>query len=111
MVKLFVFAYAYLCLFYFGFLAYASLMNRGGWTKLTLEGKVFAGLPFLAFGLLDVVFNVTVGSLLFLQLPTAKTLTLSKRMKSNIDTAPGTWRGKLAAVIVGRDLLPFTKDY
>ena len=97
--------------FYFGFLAYASVMNRGGWAKLTIEGKILGGPWLLLFGAIDYTVNWTVACLIFWQLPAWSIRTLSRRMAYILSTAPNSWRGKLAAFIVGRDLLPYTKSY
>jgi hypothetical protein len=82
-----------------------------GWVKVPLLGKLmiwWVGLVFLTF---DVCLNVSVGTAVFVQLPTMQTLTLSKRMAHNIATEALTWRGKLAQAIVDYLLLPFTKSY
>lgn len=105
------FAFGFLSFFYFGFLAYASVMNRGGWSKLTIEGKIFAGPWLLVFGVGDYAFNWTFGSIIFLQFPGWSIRTLSRRMAHNIATTPNSWRGKIAAWVVGRDLIPYTKEY
>ena len=97
-------------LFYLGFLMYASVMNVG-WTKLSLFVKVLLAPPGVVFLVFDVVFNATIGSLVFWQLPNKLTLTLSKRMAALIAYTPTTWRGKIAARVVDTLLLPFTKDY
>jgi len=109
MMKLALFAYVFLGLFYAGFLAYASIMNVG-WSKIPLFGKLclwWIGVVFLAA---DVGFNVSIGTLIFLQFPTLQTLTLSKRSAANISIGTG-WRSKLATAFVSHFLLPFTKSY
>jgi hypothetical protein len=103
--------FIYVYVFYCGFLMYASVMNVG-WGKLPLFLKVVLAPVGSVFLLMDIAFNLTVGSLLFLQLPPTWTPpTLSMRMAHNIAAVPTTWRGKLSALIVNNLLLPFTKDY
>ena len=102
-------AYLFLGVFYSLFLAYASVQNIG-WDKVPLFGKVCV-LPVGAFFFcMDVAFNVTFGSLIFLQAPTMKTNTLSKRLAANI-AGPDGWRKRLSTVFVDNFLLPFTRNY
>ncbi len=108
---------AFLSIFYSGFLFYASVVNRGegsvlkGWQMMPIEGRICTAGPLLIFGTIDVVSNFTLFTVIFLQLPTKTTYTLSRRMANNIATMPATWRGVLSARIVNRDLLPYTKSY
>jgi len=108
-VKFVLAAYVFLGLFYTCFLAYASIQNVG-WSKVPLFGKVCLGWIGVAFLMMDVLFNVTFGSLIYWQLPTVKTLTLSKRSAANI-AGPDGWRKTLATSFVDHFLLPFTKAY
>ncbi len=102
-------AYLFLGFFYALFLSYASIQDIG-WSKVPMFGKVCL-LPIGAlFYCMDVAFNTTVGSLVFLQLPTVNTLTLSKRLANNIATSHG-WRQRWSALFVDHFLLPFTRNY
>jgi hypothetical protein len=103
-------ALGFLYLFYCGFLIYAAVMNVG-WGKLSLFLKILLTPVGLVFLTADVAFNVSVGTLLFLQLPGPGTWTLSMRMANNLKMWPLTWRGKLSKLIVSNLLLPFTADY
>jgi hypothetical protein len=102
--------YGYIALFYFGFLAYAAVQDHGGFGKIPLVGKLFLWWIFFIFLLMDVIFNVTAGTLIFIQLPSTKTLTLSKRMSALISSGEG-WRKSLASKIVNTFLLPYTSRY
>ena len=65
------------------------------------------GYPLVAVGaVLDVLLNVTVGTVLFLELPHYKRLFLTARMQRLIREDMG-WRGDLAAWICGRLLDAF----
>lgn len=102
-------SYLFLGAFYALFLAYACIQDIG-WSKVPLFGKVCV-LPIgVVFYLMDLVFNATVGSLVFLQAPTIKTATFSMRLKHNIETAEG-WRQRWSALFVDHFLLPFTRNY
>ena len=104
-----VFGYLFLGAFYSLFLAYACIQDIG-WSKVPLFGKVCV-LPIgVVFYLMDLFFNATVGSLVFLQAPTIKTATFSMRLKANID-GPDGWRKRWSALFVDHFLLPFTKNY
>lgn len=104
-----IFSYLFLGVFYSLFLAYSAIQNMG-WSKVPLFGKVCI-LPIgVTFWLMDVLFNATVGSLVFWQLPTMKTSTFSMRLKANID-GPEGWRKHWSAAFVNSFLLPFTRNY
>ena len=62
------FAFLYVYIFYCGFLMYSSVVNRG-WVKLPLFLKIILTPVGVVFLTMDVAFNVTVGTLVFLQLP------------------------------------------
>jgi len=101
--------------FYIGFLAYAAVMNHG-WGNLPLWHKILILPAGLAFGALDVILNHTVACVLFWSLPIVNGKwcpTISIRCERLIALAPeaGGWRTALAMGIVGKLLLPFTKDY
>jgi len=55
------------------------------------------GVPLIIIGLIyDVIFNITYGTLIFLEWPHKDRLTLSTRMTRIIENRPETWRGTLA---------------
>jgi hypothetical protein len=60
----------------------------------------------------DVVWNVIPGSVLFLELPSLKWLTLSQRLNNIIRTKPyGSWRHKLARFIGYKLINPFAPNH
>lgn len=70
---------------------------QDGWQRKLIY---IIGGPFFVVGYLyDVIFNITYGTLMFLQLPKADALTLSTRMKNLIKNEPDSWRGKFAIFI------------
>lgn len=70
--------------------------------ELTLPAKLF-GFPTLFLGyILDVVLNITLGTLLFMELPCEPLF--STRLQRLTNTQPTRWRGKLA-LWVRRSLL------
>ena len=108
-MKLALYAYAFLAVFYTCFQAYASIQNVG-WSKVPMFGKVCLLPVGVCFWMMDVLFNTTVGSLVFLQLPTMKTSTLSMRLAANI-AGPDGWRKRWSSLFVDQFLLPFTQKY
>jgi hypothetical protein len=97
--------YVYLSLlaFYTLYLAIMALY-RGYLAKtLSLESKIL-GYPILAIGLIvDFVMNITLFSLIFLELPSE--LLVTDRLKRHIKKP--TWRGRLAKWICHSLLSPF----
>ena len=72
--------------------------------RLTRAGYVL-GWPFVAFGMLaNAVMNVTVASLIFLDLP--QELAMTQRFKRYIANEPFSWRGRLAQWICDHLLDP-----
>lgn len=102
-------AYVYLILFYTFFLAYASIQNVG-WAKVPAVGKALLLPVGVVFYVMDVAFNITFGTLIFFQAPTIKTVTLSMRLKANIN-GPDGWRKTISSGFVNHFLLPFTQSY
>lgn len=88
MVALYVLLYLYG--FFLGFLAYSSA--KQAWFRLKIGVRVLLIPAFLFFGLIDVVFNITAGTLLFLEVP--RDLTFSQRCSRHLCDAG--WRGKVA---------------
>lgn len=75
---------------YLGFFMYAAAKHS--WRKLKIGHKVMVAPALLFFGLIDVAFNIVIGSMLFLELP--RTLTFSQRCSSHFYDLG--WRGKIA---------------
>ena len=59
----------------------------------------------------DVIFNVTYGSIVFLQLPHYKRLTLTERLKYNLVVYSDSWRGKLSYWICRRLVEPWDQHH
>ena len=103
-----VYGYGFLAIFYTCFMAYASIQNVG-WSRVPKFGKVCLLPVGVIFYVMDLVFNAF-ATLIFLQLPTMKTSTLSLRLKANI-AGPDGWRKRWSSLFVGQFLLPFTSRY
>ncbi len=89
--------------FYLLFTALVRARDAGTISRVSL---VF-GYPLIAVGaVLDVALNITVGTVLFLELPHPKRLFLTARMTRLIREDDG-WRGDLAAWICGNLLDAF----
>lgn len=89
---------------YGSFLIYASVHRA--WATLPIVTKTILA-PFAALYLVDVAFNVTAGSVLFLRVP--HELTFTKRCDESLPD-PG-WRGKLARFVCSKFLNPFDPDH
>jgi len=71
------------------------------------KGVLYLSFPLLAAGLVvDVLFNIVFGTIMFLQMPALSRLTLSARMDDLILTGSG-WRKKFAIWFVKYLLQPF----
>lgn len=93
----------FLYVFWLLYLAIMSLYRAYKNGTLSLVSKVL-GYPILAIGLVfDVLANITIFSLVFLELP--KEWLVTDRLKKHIKTA--SWRGKLAGFICHHLLSPF----
>ena len=112
-MQIIAYAIGFVYAFWLMFVVYSACINTG-WSKLPLFPKVLLAPVGLVFMAMDVAFNLTAGSLLFLQLPTLTrwppSWTLSVRL-ARLVKSDTTWRGKLASVIVRNLLLPFTANY
>lgn len=75
---------------FLGFLAYVAA--KTSWHRMKIGIKVLIVPAFLLFGLLDVLFNATIGSALFLDIP--RDLTFSERCSRHL--FDGNWRGRIA---------------
>lgn len=84
--------YSCIILFY-GFVFYAGV--KQAWGRLSFFGKVLLAPPVLVFGAADLIFNATIGSLLFLEIP--HEWTFSERC--DLDQGRSGYRGKLAKAI------------
>lgn len=84
--------YAFLSMYvlFLGFLIYAAVLQA--WPKLKIGIKVLLIPVLLAFGGFDILFNFTIGSVLFLE--RAHTYTFSQRLCQHLNN-PG-WRGAMA---------------
>lgn len=88
---------------------YLAIMNlKRHEDRLTTPSKVI-GYPVLAVGyVLDALFNWSVGTIMFLQIP--KTLLFTGRLERNIQTQKGGWRFDLALYLCENLLDPFDPD-
>lgn len=85
-----VWAFLWMYVLFQGFLIYASV--KRAWPRLKIGIKVMQVPILLVFGLIDVLFNIVIGSILFLELP--RQLTFSQRCCVHLhDTG---WRGSIA---------------
>jgi len=75
---------------FLGFMVYVSA--KQSWDRLKFGIKLLLLPAITFFGILDVLFNATVGSLLFLALP--RELTFSQRLNHYVTTQG--WRGSVA---------------
>ncbi len=81
-------AFSYLMLI--GFLIYAA--TKHAWYELKFGMKVLIAPAIIVFACIDVLFNVIIGSLMFIELPTQ--LTFSERCIKHYKQ--NTWRGSIA---------------
>ena len=96
--------------FYLLFLVYAAASPK--WSKLPIWPKILLLPAGVIFYVIDVVFNFTFGSILFLQLPYINGhwyQTLSMRMAYN-KTQTG-WRSKIASFVCSNLLDPFAQGH
>lgn len=81
------------------FIPAANLVNRHKQGKLneteTLLGKIYV----YSFLVVDVIYNFTYGSLLFMDWPPKGKTTLTARLKHYLRTEPASWRGELSYVM------------
>lgn len=59
----------------------------------------------------DVLFNITYGSLMFLQVFEARNITFTHRMKAILRTEPDSWRGKLSMWICRYLIEPWDQNH
>lgn len=79
--------------FYLAIMNLKRVKDSGRMTKFAY----IVALPMAAFGyVLDIVVNIVIGSILFLELPHYKRLTLSARMSYHYEPDSDKWRSKLA---------------
>jgi hypothetical protein len=82
-----------LWIFYLAIMNLKSAKDAGTMTKVAYS----LALPMLVAGyILDIVVNVTIGTLLFLDFPHYKRLTLSARMSYLYEPGSTAWRSKLS---------------
>ncbi len=80
----------YTYLLFIGFAMYASIIQA--WNKLKIGIKIIYAPVLIIFGLADILFNLTIGSLLFWE--RAYTYTFSQRLCSHLNDVG--WKGHLA---------------
>lgn len=92
----------------FTWVQYLSIMNlKRNRDKLTKPAKVIA-YPLLVIGLItDMIYNIVVGSILFVEPP--KELLFTSRLKRHINESTG-WKQKLALWFCKNFLNPFDPD-
>jgi hypothetical protein len=79
-------------LLFYGFVFYAGCVQA--WPRLLIAVKILLLPPVIFFGLLDIVFNITFGTLMFLELPSFHLITFSKRCEHHM--GENNWRGSIA---------------
>lgn len=96
----------WLWLFYAFFLAYTAIYRAKKQGRFTEIGWLAKGLGYsyiVVGGLLDIAFNVTLGTLVFAEAPT--TWTVTQRCKKHINDSG--FRGRFARYVCARMLDPF----
>lgn len=79
-------------LLFYGFVFYAGCVQA--WPRMLIGFKILVAPVLLVFGIADVLFRCTFGSLMFLDLPTMATITFSKQCESYMEDSG--WRGAVA---------------
>lgn len=90
------------------YLAYCTVNVARKNGKLALTPLVVRAMAYTAIGIgfvLDVLFNITIGTVMFLEAPDIRRLTFTARCASHLDD-PG-WRGERARAICDGWLNPF----
>lgn len=90
------------------FLAYCTVNVARKNGKLAMAPRVVQALAYTAVGIgfvLDVLFNIFIGSFMFLELPHYRRLTFTARCKSHLEDQG--WRGGRARAICDGWLNPF----
>ena len=106
-IELLVGALASVYALWFFYLAIMNLKRGMEAGRMTPLAKVFGyGLAVPGF-LLDIAVNVTVGTVLFLELPHYKRLTLSARMSYHYQPGSTAWRSRLAHWFAANLLDPY----
>lgn len=95
MSAFYILAYAYAFLITY----YAVCGLYVGWKRFPLWLRIAMALFLIAAVLMDVAFNVTIGCVLFLDLPPFKCFTFTQRISFYKNEAPDTWRGKFGRFI------------
>ena len=84
------YALAYVYALFACFAMYAAIIQA--WSKLKIGIKVLYAPMLIVFGLMDVLFNFTFGSLLFWE--RARTYTFSQRLSSHLNDTD--WKGRIS---------------
>lgn len=99
-------------LLYVLYLAYCTLRVARDNGKLAKAPKIVQGLAWailiIGYGL-DIVFNVTAGTVMFLEFPHYRRLTFTARCSSHLDSAG--WRADLARYFCDGWLNPFEEGH
>jgi len=85
-----IYALMWMYLLFLGFLIYAA--SKHSWSRLKVGIKILLLPVLIVFGMIDVLFNMTIGSVLFLELP--HTMTFSQRCAMNLYR--NDWRSSVA---------------
>lgn len=93
MIDLALYTLGWAYVLFLAFTMYASILQAWGRLKIGIKILVFPAL--LIFGIIDVIFNLVVGSILFRELP--RQFTLSQRLCQHL--IDPDWRGHIAGAI------------
>lgn len=85
-----IYAFVWMYLLFLGFLIYAA--SKHAWHRLKIGIKILLAPVLIVFGIIDVLFNIVVGTVLFLELP--RTMTFSQRCSRHLYR--NDWRGTVA---------------
>lgn len=96
-------------LFVFSITAYQAYLNK----KLSKWQIVALSPPIVVFAIMDVLFNYTLASLAFLELPKSKEYTLSDRLKRYNTESTSVWKRAVASLVCQQMLNVFvmTEDH
>jgi len=92
MVKILIAAFFWTYVLFIGFFFYAAALQA--WNRLKIGIKILVAPALCVFGVIDIAFNVVVGSIIFWELPFVHGLTFSQRCSYHL-TTPG-YKGKVA---------------
>lgn len=84
------YALLWMYLLFLGFMIYAA--SKRAWNRLKIGIKILLAPVLVVFGVIDVLFNAVIGSIIFLEPP--RTMTFSQRCSSHLYR--NDWRGSVA---------------